>query len=395
MKITHIDYKKELEAASKGMIMIHEPELLIRLIVRMIVRKVEIKHAGMILFDTRRNSYVLTISKGETGVKVPAGYARLTRESPLIKLFTHKAYRPLTLNKSAIISQDINKMIWQESVISNGNGIKELLHHVGDQMQMFNAVACVPAYYRDKLLAILLLGEKNDGTKFEQEELDFFSALAHDVAMAIRNAQLFNNLKKEAQKNKDLFLRTTIVLGSTIEAKDKYTSGHTERVTQYSLTIARQMLANGSANFPESFFDNLYISGMLHDIGKIGIPETILNKNGPLTQEEMEIMKRHTIHGVEILAPLSELKESLSGVRSHHERYDGNGYPDHLKGEDIPMIAAIIAVADSYDAMTTDRPYRKGLSSAQAIEEIKKQIGKQFNPKPARAMVELFEMAKI
>src|SRR5204863_1855019 len=153
------------------------------------------------------------------------------------KLFTHKDYRPLTVNKTAIISQDLNKMIWQETVMSNGNGngIKELLHQVGEQMQMLNSVAFVPAYYQDKLLAILLLGEKNDGTRFEEEELNFFAALAHDVAMAIRNAQLFEGLKAEAKKNRDLFIRTTIVLGSAIEAKDKYTSGHTQRVTNYSM----------------------------------------------------------------------------------------------------------------------------------------------------------------
>src|SRR3989338_6559632 len=329
MPKTQIDYKRELEAASRSMIMIHDPSLLIRLIVRMIVRKVQIKHAGMILYDHRRNSYVLNISRGELGVKVPAGYARLPKDNPIIKLFTHKDYRPLTINKTAIISQDLNKMIWQESVISNGNGngIKELLHKVGEQMQMLNSVAFVPAYYREKLLAILLLGEKNDGSKFEEEELNFLAALAHDVAMAIRNAQLFEDLKSEARKNRDLFIRTTLVLGSTIEAKDKYTSGHTQRVTNYAMMIARQMVANGSEELSDSFFENLYVAGMLHDIGKIGVPESILNKSGKLTDEEFEIMKKHTVHGVEILKPSSELRDSIDGVKHHHERYDGKGYP--------------------------------------------------------------------
>lgn len=392
-----IDYKKELESASKSMIMIHDPSLLIKLIVRMIVRKVQIKHAGMILYDHARGSYVLNISRGELGVKIPAGYARLTKDNPVIKLFTHKDYRALTVNKTAIMSQDLNKMIWQESVINNGNGngTKELLHKVGEQMQMLNSIACVPAYYQDKLLAILLLGEKNDGVRFEEEELNFFAALAHDVAMAIRNAQLFEDLKAEAKKNRDLFIRTTLVLGSTIEAKDKYTSGHTQRVTNYAMMVARQMTASGSAEFPESFFENLYVAGMLHDIGKIGVPEAILNKTGKLTPEEFEIMKRHTLHGVEILKPLSELRDSLDGVKYHHERYDGKGYPDGLRGEAIPIVAAIIAVADTFDAMTTDRPYRKGLSIEEAVREVKKNSGIQFNPKVAQALVELVEMGKI
>ncbi len=124
-----------------------------------------------------------------------------------------------------------------------------------------------------------------------------------------------------------MFIRTTIVLGSTIEAKDKYTRGHTERVTNYAMAIARQMSGNGSGDFSSQFFESLYIAGMLHDIGKIGVPESILNKQGRLTDEEFEIMKRHTTYAAEILEPLSELKDSLYGIKYHHERYDGKGYP--------------------------------------------------------------------
>ena len=279
--------------------------------------------------------------------------------------------------------------------MSNGNGLKELLHKFGDQMQMINAAACVPAYYKDKLLAVLLLGSKRDGTPFKQEELDFFAALASDAAMAIRNAQLFEDLKAESRKNHDLFIRATIVLGSTIEAKDKYTHGHTERVTNYATAVARQMVANGTAQFDEAFFENLYLAGIFHDIGKIGIPEAILNKPSKLTDEEFEVIKQHPIHGVEILRPLSELTESLDGVLHHHERHDGAGYPHGLKGDDVPMVASIIAVADTFDAMITDRPYRRANSKKDAIEEIKRCSGMQFNPIPAVAIVQLFDAGKL
>jgi HD-GYP domain-containing protein (c-di-GMP phosphodiesterase class II) len=397
LKPRKIDYKRELEAASKGMIMIHEPALLIKLIVRMIVSKIHVRHAGMLLYEPEKNFYVLNISRGEPGVKIPAGFARFDRTHPIIKLFTEEEYKPLTVRRNAILTQDLNKLIWRESVFngSHGNGAREILHQVGDQMEMFNAEACVPAFFQNQLMAVLILGKKTDHTKFDQEELDFLVALASDVAMAIRNAQLFDALKKEADKNHDLFIRTTIVLASAIEAKDKYTHGHTERVTNYSMAIARQMVRNGSAAFPESFFEDLYLGGMLHDIGKIGVPGSILNKNGPLTPEEFEIMKGHTLRGVEILKPLSELKNSVAGVKHHHERYDGKGYPEGLKGEEIPIIAAIIAVADTFDAMTTDRPYRKGLSRDQGIEEIRRNIGIQFRPEPAVAMVELYEQGLI
>ena len=392
-----IDYKKELETASKGMIMIHEPKLLFKLIVRMIVRKLHIRHAGMILYEPQKDSYILNISRGELGVKIPAGFTRFNNESPVIRIFTQKEFRSLTFTRNAIVAEDINRLIWREGVIHNGNGklTQQLLSSVHEQMQMLNTVACVPAYYHHKLMAVLLLGEKRDASRFDQEELDFFSALASDVAMAIRNAQLFESLKREAERNRALFLQTIEVLGSTIEAKDAYTHGHTDRVTEYSVMIARHMAETGVAQFPESFFENIYIAGLLHDIGKIAIPEAILNKKGKLTEDEYAVMKQHTVRGSEILKPLSLPKEALEGIRHHHEYFDGKGYPDGLKDGQIPMAAAIMAVADAFDAMTSDRPYRKGLSKETAIEEIKRCAGTQFNPVCVKAMVELYESGKI
>ena len=390
-----IDYKRELEKASRGMILIHDPQVLIKLIVRMIVAKVRIKHAGMLLYDVKKDNYILNISRGQAGLKIPEGFARFHGNSPLIKIFTDPRYKNLNFSRNAILLDDLNKLIWKESVIDGGNGARELLHKISDQMIMLNVVACVPAFYQGVLLAVLLLGAKNDEGKFDKNELDFFNALASDVAMAIRNAELFANLKKESQKNKDHFLKTTVVLASTIEAKDPYTRGHTERVTAYSVAIAKRMTENGSANFPPVFFEHLYISGILHDIGKIGVPESILRKPGKLTPEEFDVMKTHPTKGVEILKPLADFEESMKGVKYHHERYDGKGYPEGLSGEGIPMIAAIIAVADTYDAMTSDRPYRKGMSKDTAIEEIRKNIAVQFNPLPAKALIELFEKGEV
>ena len=133
----------------------------------------------------------------------------------------------------------------------------------------------------------------------------------------------------------------------------------------------------------------------MHDIGKIGVPESILCKQDKLTPEEYEIMKTHTTRGAEILSPLTGFEECINGVKYHHERYDGAGYPDGLKGESIPMIAAIIAVADTFDAITTDRSYRKGLSKEIALAEIQKYSGKQFNPRPVQALVELYHKGEL
>jgi len=392
--MTNIDYKRELESASRSMIMVHEPRLLIKLILRMIVAKLKVKHAGMLLHHAEKDTFVLTISRGVRGIKIPAGFARFDKNQPIIKIFIEKEYRSLILNRSALLYQDVNKMIWHETVINGHHSSRELLHQVGEQMRMFNVEACVPVKYKEKLMAVLLLGEKEDCEPFDREELDFFAALASDVAMAIRNAQLFTDLKKESARNRDLFLRAVVVLGSAIEAKDKYTHGHTERVKNYSTAIARQMRTSGT-HFSENFFESLYIAALLHDIGKIGISDAVLNKQGRLSHEEMQQMQKHPVFGVEILKNLSELQDSLDGIKYHHERYDGNGYPFKLKGEDIPMISAIISVADAYDAMTTDRPYRPALSRQEAISEIRKNTGTQFHPLPAKALVELLEENRI
>ncbi len=392
-----IDYKRELEQASKGMIMIHDPKVLIKLIVRMIVHKLNIKHAAMILYKPEKNAYILDISRGKQGVRIPTGFARFDKTSPIIQLFNKKEFRSLNLNGNAILSEDINRMIWKEGLIENNksNGTRELLNQVDEQMRTLSVSACVPAYYQKELMAVLLLGEKDDSTKFKQDELDFFAALASDAAMAIRNAQLFEHYKKEAERNRELFIQTIIVLGSTIEAKDSYTQGHTERVTRYALSIARQMVANGSTEFEDKFFENLYIAGMLHDIGKIAVQESILNKKGKLTAAEYAQMKLHTIRGAEMIKPLNLAKECVDGIHYHHECFDGSGYPEGLKGAEVPISAAIVAVADAFDAMTTDRPYRRGFKKEIAIQEIQKKNGTQFNPLPVKAIVELFEQGKI
>ncbi len=394
-KKVEIDYKRELESASKGMILIHEPKTLIRLIIRMIVRKVNVKHAAMILYNEKRDTYVLSISRGETGLRIPAGYVRIEKHSPLIQVFSNSDFRDIISDNGALMTADLDKLLWKETVMTDGNGRREILHRVIEQMQIFNSVVCVPSYFQGNLLAILLLGEKSDGKRFIQTELDFFSALASDVAMAIRNAQLFDNLKRESDKNRSLFIRTTIALASAIEAKDKYTAGHTERVTKYALAIARQMVHNSSIEFSSRFFEDLHMAGLLHDIGKIGVPESILCKEGKLTLEEAQTMQKHTLWGVDILRPLTELDECLKGVKYHHERYDGTGYPEGLKGEQIPIIAAIIAVADTFDAMTSNRPYRESRGKREAMAEIEQNSGKQFHPVVVRAAVELFEAGRI
>ena len=389
--IEKVDYKRELESAAKGMIMVHEPELLIKLIVRMLVQKVRISHAGILLHARDKNTYILTVSRGPRGIKIPAGFARMDYDNSLIRFFRER-YDKRVLNDSSLIYEKGKKILKSKKIKPED---KHVLREALKQMELFDTIVCIPSYYGIDLLGLLLLGRKNNGRKFSKEEINFFIALASDVAMAIRNAQLFTDLESELHKKHRLFIETTVALAAAIDAKDHYTHGHTARVTFLSLELAKRMARRDKKLFNEKFLENLHIASLLHDIGKIGVPESILNKAGPLSDEERKIMQSHPLVGATILQPINELIDAEDGVKYHHERYDGSGYPKGLKGEEIPLIASIIAVADAFDAMTTDRPYRKGLAKKEATEEIAGFMGRQFHPEVAEALIELYQEGKI
>ena len=174
-----------------------------------------------------------------------------------------------------------------------------------------------------------------------------------------------------------------------IDAKDPYTNGHSKRVAGYTKLLAKEM------GFEGETLDNIYYIALLHDCGKIGVPDSILGKPGKLTDEEYEIVKSHTIRGGEILSSFRSLKNAGEGALYHHERYDGKGYPEGRAGEDIPLIARIICVADSFDAMNTNRVYRQRLSKEKIISEIRDNKGKQFDPQIADIMLRLIKERKI
>ena len=385
-----IDYKKELESAAKGMILVHEPDSLIKMIVRMMVQKVKVNHAGILLQDLKRDTYVLTVSRGASGIKIPTGFARMDHDNPLIRFFKEKADKQI-FNDGAIVYEDAKRLLTKNL----GSELKQLLKGALYQMEIFEAAVCIPSYFRDDLLGVLLLGDKKNGRRFDQDELDFFVALTSDVSMAIRNAQLFKELELELERKQRLFIHTTVALTAAIDAKDHYTHGHTARVTNLSLEIAKRLIHKNKEIMKGKFLEHLHIASLLHDIGKIGIPESILNKEGPLNEEEKKRMQEHPLVGTTILQPIKELEDAVLGVKYHHEKYDGSGYPDGLRGNQIPLLASIISVADTFDAMTTDRPYRRGLSKKEAIAEIKRVSGKQFDPEVSSAIVELFQEGKI
>ncbi len=184
-------------------------------------------------------------------------------------------------------------------------------------------------------------------------------------------------------KSERMSFQMMTTLAATIDAKDPYTNGHSSRVSMYAREIAKR------SGYDEAFQQNVYFVALLHDIGKIGIPDRILEKPGRLTDEEYEVIKLHTTIGAEILSDITEIPKVTIGARYHHERFDGNGYPDGLSGTDIPIEARIIGVADAYDAMSSDRSYRKALSKDTILAEMDKGRGTQFDPKYSDIMVDM------
>lgn len=257
-----------------------------------------------------------------------------------------------------------------------------------------SSVLAVPLKFKDSLIGIICLSDKITQEPFSSQDIKRVEAFAFIAAIIIENAKLYTQLQR-------LFISAVEALSFAIDEKDSYTNGHSKRVTQYALDLAKAL-----DGFSEQKLLILKLSAIMHDVGKIGIPEAILHKKEKLEPFEWEEIKKHPLKGIHIIEPITELKTTdyfppsiqtsleeikqiLPAIRHHHERYDGNGYPDKLCGDIIPLIARIIAVADAYDAMTSDRAYRKGMSNEEACQELEKYMGKQHDPELVKKFIEL------
>ncbi|HBZ86864.1 MAG TPA: hypothetical protein DEO67_06990 [Candidatus Edwardsbacteria bacterium] len=244
------------------------------------------------------------------------------------------------------------------------------------KFQTRNAIT-VPLKPKNKLIGVAQVLNKKGGL-FSREDVELFETLARQAAVAIENASLYTDLQ-------ELFLNSIRTVVSLIDAKDDYTAGHSSRVTQYALMIADQL------GYDTENRKRLELAALLHDVGKIGMPDAILKKPSGLTAEEFAIVKDHPNKGAEALEPIKQMKAIIPGVRYHHEKLDGKGYPAGLSGDQVPMDAQIICVGDSYDAMNSDRPYRKGLGMEESVRRLRQDSGTQFNPKLVEAFVSALE----
>lgn len=231
----------------------------------------------------------------------------------------------------------------------------------------------IPLIIKAKIIGLACCYAYKPGNRFLEGHAKLLSIFTSRAAGAIENAQLYQRLQQTLQE-------TIQGLVTALEAKDRYTSGHTKRVTDYAVMLARGLGLDGEE------IERVRRAALLHDIGKIGIRLEALNKVESLSQNEYEAFKEHPRHSRQILEPIHFLKDIIPIVEAHHERWDGTGYPLGLRGEEIPLGARILAIADSFDAMTSDRPYRKALSRQMAIKELRENAGTQFDPK----LVEVF-----
>lgn len=244
-----------------------------------------------------------------------------------------------------------------------------------DKVQADGAEKCHNA---GRIIGLMVAINRIDKPDFDSTDAKLFNSVANGCAVFIENGRLFKDLK-------ELFIGSLKALTSSIDAKDPYTRGHSERVAFISRWIAERLAEKEPLD--DEQIHRIYLAGLLHDIGKIGIDEVVLRKKGKLTKEEFDLIKTHPTIGAGILGGIKQMRDIVPGVLSHHERIDGRGYPNSLNAEQIPLIGKIIGLADSFDAMTSKRTYRDAMTVEEALAEIEKGLGTQFDEKLGKIFI--------
>lgn len=249
------------------------------------------------------------------------------------------------------------------------------------------SILCAPLKIKDRLIGVIYVDNRAHAGIFQERELGLITAFADQAAVAIDNAQLFEDLKASNKELQDAYEATLNGWVRALDMRDKETEGHTQRVTKLTERLARSMGVNDD--------DLIHIKrgALLHDIGKMAIPDGILLKPGPLTEDERELIKQHPVYAFEMLDKIEFLRPAIDIPHYHHEKWDGTGYPEGLRGEGIPFAARIFPVIDVYDALVSNRPYRKALPPAEVREYIKADSGKHFDPQVVDAFMQMDDMS--
>ncbi|HEY7115419.1 MAG TPA: HD domain-containing phosphohydrolase [Tepidisphaeraceae bacterium] len=294
----------------------------------------------------------------KAGVIEPSLYGQLALTHQRLRQLSGELIRVLRDRKSPLLVNDV----------ARDRNFRAL---ADDARQLI----AVPLQRQDEVLGCLFGIDKHAG-EFDSVDAKLLNSIANESAIYLENAKLFEDVH-------GLMMGLLHALTSAVDAKDAYTCGHSERVALLSRRLARE------ARLPDNQVDRIYMAGLLHDVGKIGVPEAVLQKTGRLTPEEFEQMKKHPGIGARILADIKQVEDIIPGVLHHHERFDGKGYPAGLSGHNIPLMGRIICLADCFDAMTSNRTYRRALPLEVALSEIRRCSGTQFDPALAEAFLRI------
>ncbi|MFH1190230.1 MAG: HD domain-containing phosphohydrolase [Candidatus Omnitrophota bacterium] len=336
------------------------PDEVSKLVLKELRKSTGSDHAALFLLDEKSGRFMLSAAEGFSEDEMDN--LRLMGGWEVINDYMSKRKRPL-------IVDDIHK----NAVFKFKN-----IPFMGEEFPMESFLA-VPLKTREKVVGALMVSNRSrPGHKFTNKDRDLLLTLSNNIAVALLNARLY-------YKMKSLFVNTITSLTRAIDAKDSYTSGHSERVMKYTVAIGREM------SLDEEMLENLRLASLLHDIGKIGIRESILMKPAKLLGYERRQMRMHPTIGARIIESMDDSDFIRRGILEHHERYDGKGYPNHLKGDQISLEGRIIAVADVFDALTTDRPYQKGYSKEGVFRKIQQEASAQFDPQVVAAFVTSYE----
>ncbi|MEK6406312.1 MAG: HD domain-containing phosphohydrolase [Acidobacteriota bacterium] len=326
---------------------------------------------------------------------IPRGaIARYTARPRQLKITAAKGIAGAVGLRIALDRDEVERLTRRAQPISihaESDGLAHFVERNGEMLTRLRAHISVPMIARGELMGLIFLSEKFTREAYSDEDIEIIGAISRNIAIAFYNHRLMVMHKRKAEENRRLYAEmrqiyrdTVRAFGAAIDLKDAYTSGHSDRVARYAEALAREMGVTGQD------LEHISVAGYLHDIGKITVDRAIINNPRPLTDKEFGELNKHVTTGFEILSNIRHPWDEIAYMtKCHHEKVDGTGYPQGLRGDEIPLGSKIVTLADSFDAMMTDRPYRSRLSLEQTLADLRKHTDKQFDGEVVAAFCRL------